>query len=88
MAKRFTINYANGFTQEFSAAQCYEANNTQNSGTETYMLSGQPVGAGEFYAAVDAACAAKLAKKEETHKRVKVLYGSSAACYVTKWVRK
>lgn len=40
----------------------------------------------EFYTAVRDAVDAAWEKKNETHKQVRVLYGSSAASYVTKWI--
>jgi len=83
--KRYTTTYSNGHTVETSLA--HEAINIQNfDDAQIFFLSGKPVAAAEFYADAQQAMAAKLAKKEQTHKKVRVLYGSSAACYVAKWV--
>jgi ribose 5-phosphate isomerase RpiB len=87
MTKRYATTYSNGYTEETSLP--YEARSFQHyDDAQTFALSGKPVSAAEFYAAVDAALAARWAKKNETHKLVRVLHGSSVASYVTKWVRK
>ena len=83
--KRYATTYSNGHTAETSFA--YEASNIQNFGNaQVFFLSGKPVTAQEFYATAQQALDAKLAKKEQTHKKVRVLHGSSAGCYVYKWV--
>ena len=83
--KRYATTYSNGHTVETSLA--HEANNIQNfDDAQAFFLSGKSVTAQEFYAAAQKALDAKLAKKEQTHKKVRVLYGNSAACYVSKWV--
>jgi hypothetical protein len=83
--KRYTTTYSNGHTAETSLA--HEAINIQNfDDAQLFFLSGKPVTAAEFYADAQQAMASKLAKKEQTHKKIRVLYGSSAACYVSKWV--
>lgn len=87
MAKRYATTYSNGHTVETSSAHeaaswiCYDDE-------QIFALSGKPVSAAEFYAVVDAAIAAAWSKKNETHKRVRVLHGSSVANYVEKWVRR
>jgi hypothetical protein len=83
--KRYTTTYSNGHTEETS--QWYEANQWVNYDDEQkFFLSGKPVTSVEFYAAVQQAREAAFDKKNKTHKQVRVLYGSSAACYVTKWI--
>jgi hypothetical protein len=83
--KRYATTYSNGHTVETSLA--HEASNIQNfDDVQIFFLSGKPVAAAKFYAAAQQSLAAKLAKKEQTHKKVRVLYGNSAACYVAKWV--
>ena len=83
--KRYATTYSNGHTIETSLS--HEASNIQNfDDAQLFFLSGKPVIAQEFYAAAQQANNAKLAKKEQTHKKVRVLYGSSAASYVNKWV--
>lgn len=85
--KRFATTYSTGRTVESSS--CHEARNFRNyDDAQRFFLSGKPVEAVEFFAAVDVAVQSAWDKKSETHKRVRVLHGSSAACYVEKWVRK
>ena len=83
--KRYATTYNNGHHVETSLA--YEAINIQNfDDAQAFFLSGKPVTAQEFYAAARQVLDAKLAKKEQTHKKVRVLHGSSAGSYVHKWV--
>ena len=83
--KRYATIYSNGHTAQTSLA--YEANNILNfDDAQAFFLSGKPVTAAEFYTAAQQAIDAKLAKKEQTHKKVRVLHGSSVGCYVYKWV--
>jgi len=83
--KRYTTKLSNGHIIETSLA--HEASNIQNyDDAQAFFLSGKPVTAQEFYAAAQQANDAKLAKKEQTHKKVRVLYGNSVASYVNKWV--
>ena len=83
--KRYSTTYSNGHTEETSSP--HEANNWVNyDDAQIFALSGVPVPAVEFYAAARAAIAAAWDKKNETHKRVRVRHGSSAACYVEKWI--
>jgi hypothetical protein len=83
--KRYTTTYSNGHTEETS--QWNEASQWVNYDDEQkFFLSGKPVTSVEFYAAVQQAREAAFDKKNKTHKQVHVLYGSSAACYVTKWI--
>jgi hypothetical protein len=83
--KRYAITYSNGYSFETSLA--HEANNIQNfDDAQAFFLSGKPVTAQEFYATARQALDAKLAKKEQTHKKVRKLHGSSVGCYVYKWV--
>ena len=87
MTKRYATTYSNGHTAETSSA--HEAHNFGNyDDAQTFRLSGVPVSAAEFFAATAAAMQAAWDKKAETHRRVRVLHGSSAACYVEQWVRK
>ena len=86
MTKRFTIEYPGGFREEASSP--FEAKSYVPADGCRFFLRGVEVTADEYMADVSAARDAKLAKKEQTHKRVRVLYGSSGACYVEKWVRK
>jgi hypothetical protein len=88
MAKHFSVTYASGLTQEFSRAQWPQAQSVQNYEGTVFFLRGKEVPAAEFYAECGVLADAWLAKKELTHKRVRVLHGSSAGCYVEKWVRK
>ena len=86
MTKRYATTYSNGHTVETSSP--HEAFNFRNYDGQTFALAGKPASAVEFYAAVRVAIDAAWAKKNETHKQVRVLYGSSTGCYVTKWVRR
>jgi len=88
MAKAYGVEYVNGFKQEFTARQCNQAKHIVNHDGTKFFLEGVEVDAIKFFEAVHAACEAGWEKKAETHKRVKVLHGSSVACYVEKWVRK
>jgi hypothetical protein len=87
MTKRYSTTYSNGHTEETSSA--VDANHFQNyDEAQTFRLSGKDVSAAEFFFSTRTAMQAAWDKKAETHKRVRVLYGSSAACYVEKWIRK
>ena len=84
---RSSTTLTNGHTLETNNA--YEAQNfTHYTTGQTFMLFGKPVGSEDFYAAVRDAVQAAWDKKAKTHKRVRVLHGSSVAGYVEKWVRK
>lgn len=84
--KRYAVEYPNGHRIETSS--CHEAWNFTNFDGTKYFLRGAEVPAEQFYADCSNQSAAKFAKKNETHKRVRVLYGSSVADYVEKWVRR
>ena len=85
LTKRYATSYSNGHTAETSRA--HEAINFQNfDDAQAFFLSGKPVTAQAFYATAQQSLDAVLAKKELTHKKVRVLYGSSAGCYVYKWI--
>jgi hypothetical protein len=86
MAKHFIIEYPNGFREEESSP--FEAKSYVPCDGCRFFLRGKEVTAASFVAGVTAARDAKTAKKEQTHKRARVLHGSSATCYVEKWVRK
>jgi hypothetical protein len=84
--KRYSVTYQNGHRQETSS--CHEAANFVNYEGSTFFLSGRPTAPAVFFGEVSDACHAAWEKKAETHKRVRVLHGSSVASYVEKWVRK
>lgn len=87
MGKRYATTYSNGHTVETSSAS--EAHNFSNyDDAQTLRITGEPVSAAEFFSATAEAMQAAWDKKAETHKRVRVLHGSSVGCYVEKWVRK
>jgi hypothetical protein len=87
MAKRYATTYSTGLV--FETSSCHEANNIVcYDDQQKFALSGVPVSAEDFYAAANQAVNEAWEKKSKTHKRVRVLYGSSAASYVTKWVRR
>lgn len=87
MTKRYSTTYSTGHTVETSSP--HEANNWVNyDDAQKFFLSGKPVSVEEFFAAALESIQAKWDKKLETHKRVRVLHGSSVACYVEKWVQK
>lgn len=87
MTKRYSTTYSTGYTVETSSP--HEANNWVNyDDAQKFFLSGKPASVEEFFAAARESIQAKWDKKLETHKRVRVLYGSSVACYVEKWVQK
>jgi hypothetical protein len=87
MTKRYATTYSNGHTVETSSP--HEAAGWQNyDDAQTFALSGKPVSAVEFYAAARVACDAAWDKKNQTHKRVRVLYGNSVASHIEKWVRR
>lgn len=85
MVKRYSTTYSNGHTDESSSAHA-AINWINYDDQQTFALSGKTVTAEEFYAAANAAVDAAWDKKNETHKRVRVLHGSSAASYVEKWI--
>jgi hypothetical protein len=83
--KRYSTKLSNGHVIETSLA--HEASSIQNfDDAQVFLLSGKPVSAQEFYVAVREANDAAFEKKNQTHKRVRVLHGSSVANYVTKWI--
>jgi hypothetical protein len=83
--KRYATTYSNGHTEE--ASQWHWASQWVNYDEEQkFFLSGKPVTAADFYAAIQQARDAAFDKKNKTHKQVRVLYGSSVANYITKWV--
>ena len=85
MAKRYGTTYSNGYHQETSSP--HEAANFRNyDDAQTWTLAGKQVTVSEFFAAARDAVDAAWEKKNQTHKRVRVLHGSSAACYVNKWI--
>ncbi len=87
MTKRYSTTLSNGHVMESSSA--HEAHNFQHyDAAQTFALSGKPVSAAEFRAAVDSAIEAAWAKKLETHKRVNVQHGATHLARVTKWVRR
>lgn len=88
MAKRYAAQYANGHRVEFTAAQCHQAQQVINHDGATFFLAGVEVPAEQWFADVLGACEAAWAKKEQTHKRVRVLHGSSAGNYIEKWVKR
>lgn len=85
--KRFATTYPNGHTVETSSA--HEAQSIQNYGNaQAFFLSGDPVSPVKFFSEVECAVGAAWDKKSTTHKRVRMLHGSSAASYVEKWVKR
>ena len=85
MAKRYGTTYSNGHAAETSSP--HEAMNFRNyDDAQTWRIAGKQVTAVEFFAAARAAVDAAWDKKNQTHKRVRVLHGNSVACYVNKWV--
>jgi hypothetical protein len=88
MAKKFVTVHSNGFKEESSHA--YEANNFRFYGDESqkFFISGKEVTSGDFFEIVKSNLVSAFDKKNQTHKRVKVLHGSSGACYVEKWVKR
>ena len=87
MTKRYATTYSNGFTQETSSA--HEATNFINyDDGQVFKLAGKEVAADEFFSAAQAAVDAAWEKKNATHKRVRVLHGTSVASYVNKWVKR
>lgn len=85
--KRYATSYPNGAKIETSSAdEAFNFRFTQDG--QQFFIRGTLVTSTEFFRVVCEARDAAWAKKEQTHKRVKVLHGSSGACYVEKWVRK
>lgn len=85
---RFTVKYASQVTETFTAAQVNQAKQVTNHPGTTFYFLDKEVSAQDWFTMVYAACDAQWEKKNQTHKRVTVLYGSSVAGYVTKWVRR
>jgi len=87
MPKRYATTYSNGHTVESNSP--HEAINFGNyDDKQIFLMTGEQCSPEDFFAAVNAAVDAAWDKKAETHKRVRVLHGSSVAGYVEKWVRK
>lgn len=100
MAKMFKI-ITNSETSEFSARQFTEAGAYiqrligycgidkigQEFGVKTFLKDVE-VSVEDFVEATNLGYENWLTKKNETHKRVRVLYGSSVACYVWVWIKK
>lgn len=85
--KKYGTVYSSGYTEATSSP--HEAANWVNREEEqTWWLAGKQVSVADFFAAARAAVEAAWEKKNQTHKRVSVLHGSSVACYVQKWVRR
>jgi hypothetical protein len=85
MTKRYATTYSNGHTVETTSA--HEAMSFQNyDDAQTWRVAGKQVTAVEFFSAVRSAVDAAWDKKNQTHKRVRVLHGNSVASYVNKWV--
>jgi hypothetical protein len=86
MTKRFAIEYPGGHLEETSSP--FEAKIGVPCDGCRFYVRGKEVAAEAYLATVALAREQWFEKKETTHKRVRVLYGSSAGCYVEKWVRK
>jgi hypothetical protein len=87
MAKHFATILPNGLEMAFAKNQCFQANQVQNYGEgQRFFLSGAEVAAEAYYAEVKTLCDAWYEQKNETHKLVRVRYGTSFACYVWKWI--
>lgn len=87
MTKRYATTYSTGYTEQSSSP--YEARSFHYYDEEqTFALSGKPVTAADFYAAVDAAIEAAFHKKNTTHKLISVQHGVTPFARVTKWVRR
>jgi hypothetical protein len=100
MAKQFTVILPNGTVSEFTARQYMDAmytvnayvgaygyDGTEEAGLECY-IKGDMVSSKDFIDACEGNFDMWLAAKKLTHKRIKVLHGSSVACYVYKWIKK
>jgi len=88
MATKYAVEYANGHRDEFTASQCHQAKQVSNYDGTRFFLADAEVTGEVWFAAVHAAIDAAWDKKNQTHKRVRVLHGTSVACYVEKWVRR
>lgn len=83
--KRYKTIFSSGTVLETNLS--YEAINIQNyDDAQLFFLSDTPVTALGFFEAVRKAEDARLEKKEQTHKKVRMLHGSSAGNYVYKWI--
>lgn len=87
MTKRYSTTYSNGHTRETSQ-WCEAANFAFIEDGQSFFLSGKKVSPSVFFGEVSDAAQAAEEKKLLTHKRVRVLHGSSVAGYVEKWVRR
>lgn len=97
MAKRFAVVHANERT-EFTARQYIDAkyfalrfvNAYGYEGCDeiTFVIDNVKVSAKDFVEACEQSFEDWYDAKCKTHKRVRVLHGSSVACYVWKWVQK
>lgn len=85
--KKYSTVYSNGHSVETSSPH-EAANWIFYDDQQTFALAGKPVTSNEFFAAARAAVQEAWDKKSKTHKRVRVLHGSSVACYVEVWARR
>lgn len=87
----FKIKYPNGMIVEWKKSDHYEA-------TNAYACGNAPEGTKFYLKGVEVTSATYATESEnlhkqwyerkcKTHKEVRVLHGSSVACYVTKWVK-
>ena len=81
MAKMFAVEYANGHRQEFTAAAPFEALNAAIHEGSRYFLKGAEVSVEAYYAAALTACDAWWARKESTHREIRVPAGSCVGSY-------
>lgn len=87
MSKHFRTILSNGHALEAARNQPHAARSIINyDSRQRFFLAGAEVPAAVFYAEAQSLCDAWLEAKERTHKLVRVRHGSSAACFVWKWV--
>ena len=82
---KYKTTLSNGHVMETNSP--HEAHNfIPYDDDQKFSVAGATVSRAEFFQATEAARQVAFDKKNKTHKQVRVLYGSSVASYVTKWV--
>jgi hypothetical protein len=86
----FRIEFPNGVICEWKKSDHYTATGLNTNAPEgtKYYLKNKQVTREEYLNESEALHAQWHENKCKTHKQIRVLHGSSFACYVTKWVKK
>lgn len=87
----FKLEFPNGFVVEWKKSDHYQATSPHSVGNAPdgtkYFIKNKEVSRIDYINESAALHSQWFENKCKTHKQVRVLYGSSVACYVTKWVK-